>query len=93
MPKSTRRPAGLIRQPVTTKFISTSYTASKSMASTSSSDEEMFDGLGGRSKPDIYPIPYKPLTKKRKFVSNLKKKIPTTSGNNTLEKFLSAEII
>ncbi|VVC42025.1 Hypothetical protein CINCED_3A008925 [Cinara cedri] len=94
MPKSPRRPVGLIRKPVTTKFISTNYAASKSIDSMSSSEEEMYDGLGGRSKPDTYPSPrLKPLTKKRKLVANLKKKKPAPIGNKTLDSFLSAEIL
>lgn len=58
-----------------------------------SSDEETFDGLGGRSKPDVYPSRLKPLTKKRKLVQNFKKKPPTSNGNKTLDSFLSAEIL
>lgn len=90
MPKSPRRPVGFIRPPLTTKSVSANY-VSKSMASSSSSDEEMFDGLGGRSKPDVYPSRLKPLIKKRKLVSNFKKKTLPSNGNKTLDSFLSAE--
>lgn len=88
MPKSPRRPTGYMRPPLTTKLVSANY-VSKSMALLNSSDEEMYDGLGGRSKPDVYPS--RPLTKKRKLVSNFKKKAPL-NGNSTLDSFLSTEI-
>ncbi|XP_025405959.1 E3 ubiquitin-protein ligase TRAIP isoform X2 [Sipha flava] len=92
MPKSPRRPIGFMRPPLTTKSVSTNY-VSKTMVLTSSSDEEMYDGLGGRSKPDVYPNRQKPLLKKRKLVSNFKKKPLPSNGNKTLDSFLSTEIL
>lgn len=92
MPKSPRRPIGFMRPPLTTKSVSANY-VSKSITLSSSSDEEMYDGLGGRSKPDVFPNRLKPLTKKRKLVSNFKKKLPSSNGNKTLDSFLSTEII
>ncbi|XP_001948454.2 E3 ubiquitin-protein ligase TRAIP [Acyrthosiphon pisum] len=92
MPKSPRRPTGFMRPPLTTKSVSANY-VSKSMVFSSSSDEEMYDGLGGRSKPDVYPSRQKPVTKKRKLVSNFKKKPPPSNGNTTLDSFLSTEIL
>lgn len=92
MPKSPRRPIGYMRPPLTTKSVSANY-VSKSMAFSSSSDEEMYDGLGCRSKPDVYPSRQKPVIKKRKLVSNFKKKPPPSNGNTTLDSFLSAEIL
>lgn len=92
MPKSPRRPIGFMRPPLTTKSVSANY-LSKSIAFSSSSDEEIYDGLGGRSKPDVYPSRLKPLTKKRKLVSNFKKKLPPSNSNKTLDSFLSTEII
>lgn len=91
--KSPGRPIGFMRPPLTTKSLSANY-VSKSVTVSSSSDEEMYDGLGGRSKPEVYPIRQKkPLTKKRKLVSNFKKKLPPSMGNTTLDSFLSAEIL
>lgn len=92
MPKSPRRLVGFMRPPLTTKSVSANY-VSKTVNMSSSSDEEMFDGLGGRSKPDVYPSLQKPLPKKRKLVSNFKKKLPPPMGNTTLDSFLSAEIL
>jgi len=92
MPKSPRRPIGFMRPPLTTKLVSANC-VSKSMALSSSSDEEIYDGLGGRSKPDVYPSRLKPLIKKRKLVSNFKKKLLPPTGNKTLDSFLSSEII
>lgn len=92
MPKSPRRPIGFMRPPLTTKSVSANY-MSKSIVLSSSSDEEMYDGLGGRSKPDVFPIRQKPLHKKRKLVSNFKKKPPSSNSNKTLESFLSTEIL
>lgn len=92
MPKSPRRPIGFMRPPLTSKSVSTNY-VSKSIVLTSSSDEEMYDGLGGRSKPDVFPNRHKPLPKKRKLVSNFKKKPPPSNGNKTLDSFLSTEIL
>lgn len=92
MPKSPRRPIGFMRPPLTSKSVSANY-VSKTLVLSSSSDEEMYDGLGGRSKPDVYPVRQKPATKKRKLVSNLKKKSPASTGNTTLDNFLSAEIL
>lgn len=93
MPKSPRRPIGFIRPPLTTKSVSANYVSNKFVTLSSSSDEEVFDGLGGRSKPDVYPSRQKPLTKKRKLVSNYKKKLPPSTSNKTLDSFLSAEIV
>jgi len=54
----------------------------------------MYDGLGGRSKPDLFPCRQKLVTKKRKIVANFKKTPPLPSnGNTTLDSFLSAEIL
>ncbi|XP_026807605.1 E3 ubiquitin-protein ligase TRAIP-like isoform X1 [Rhopalosiphum maidis] len=92
MPKSPRRLIGFMRPPLTTKSVSANY-VSKSMTFSSSSDEEMYDGLGGRSKPDVYPSRQKPIIKKRKLVSNFKKKPPPSNSNTTLDSFLSAEIL
>jgi len=92
VPKSPRRPIGFMRPPLTTKSLSANY-VSKSVSVLSSSDEEMYDGLGGRSKPEVYPSRQKPLIKKRKLVSNFKKKLPPPMGNTTLDSFLSAEIL
>ncbi|XP_025207762.1 E3 ubiquitin-protein ligase TRAIP-like isoform X1 [Melanaphis sacchari] len=92
MPKSPRRLIGFMRPPLTTKSVSANY-VSKSIVFSSSSDEEMFDGLGGRSKPDVYPSRQKPVIKKRKLLSNFKKKPPPSNGNTTLDSFLSAEIL
>jgi len=92
MPKSPRRPIGFMRPPLTTKSVSANY-VSKSIVLSSSSDEEVYDGLGGRSKPEVYPSRLKSLAKKRKLVSNFKKKLPPATGNKTLDSFLSAEII
>lgn len=93
MPKSPRRPIGFMRPPLTSKSVSANH-VSKSIVFSSSSDEEMmYDGLGGRSKPDVYPSRLKPSTKKRKLVSNFKKKLPPSNGNKTLDSFLSSEII
>ncbi|XP_050425407.1 E3 ubiquitin-protein ligase TRAIP-like [Adelges cooleyi] len=91
MPKSPRRPSGFMRPPLTTKSVVANY-VSKTIAPSSSSDEEIYDGLGGRSKPDIFPNRQKPLLKKRKLVSNFKKKLQPSSGNTTLDSFLSSEI-
>lgn len=79
---------GYIRSHLTTKLVNTNV--SKSMAPSSSSDEEMYDGLGGRSKPDVFPS--RPFTKKRKMVSNFKKKTSSSNSNTTLDSFLSTEI-
>lgn len=93
MPKSPRRPAGFMRPPLTTKLLSANC-VSRSLSLSSSSDEEMYDGLGGRSKPDVFPSRQKPpLTKKRKLVSNYKKKPPTSNSNKTLDSFLSGDIL
>lgn len=92
MPKSPRRPVGFMRPPLTSKSVSANY-VSKSKISSSSSDEETFDGLGGRSKPDVYPSRQRPLNKKRKLVSNFKKKSLPPNGNKTLDSFLTAEIL
>lgn len=74
--------------------MSANYAAASKSRASMSSDDEMYDGLGGRSKPDIYPEPrMKPLIKKRKLVANFKKKIPPPSGTNTLDKFLSSEML
>lgn len=81
-----------MRPTLTTKSVSANH-VSRSRTESSSSDEEMFDGLGGRSKPDVYPSKQKPLVKKRKLVSNLKKKLPPPMGNTTLDSFLTAEIL
>lgn len=81
-----------MRPPLTTKSVSANY-VSKSIDLSSSSDEEMYDGLGGRSKPDVFPNRQKPLIKKRKLVSNYKKKPLPPNGNKTLDSFLSAEIL
>lgn len=81
-----------MRPPLTTKMLSANC-VSRSLSLSSSSDEEMYDGLGGRSKPDVFPSRQKPLTKKRKLVSNYKKKPPTSNGNKTLDSFLSADIL
>lgn len=80
-----------MRPTLTTKSLNAKF-VSKSIA-TSSSDEEMYDGFGGRSKPDVYPSRQKPLAKKRKLVSNFKKKPPSQLGNKTLDSFLSAEML
>lgn len=81
-----------MRPTVITKAKSAKY-ASNSITITSSSDEEMFDGLGGRSKPDVYPCRQKPLAKKRKVLTSFKKKLSPQLGNTTLDSFLSAEML
>ncbi|XP_050525112.1 E3 ubiquitin-protein ligase TRAIP-like isoform X2 [Daktulosphaira vitifoliae] len=90
MPLSPRRPIGFMRPPLTTKSISANY-VSKTLKLSSSSDEEIYDGLGGRSKPDTFPSRQRPALKKRKLLSNYKKK-KLPSGNTTLDNFLSNEI-
>eukprot|EP00102_Acyrthosiphon_pisum_P010812 XP_008179275.2 PREDICTED: chromosome partition protein Smc-like [Acyrthosiphon pisum] len=69
MPKSPRRPIGFVRPPLTTKSVSANN-ISKSMVYSSSSDEEMYEGLARRSKPDVYPSRQKPVTRKRKYDEN-----------------------
>lgn len=81
-----------MRPTLTTKSVSAKF-VSKPKTTPSSSDEEMYDGFGGRSKPEVYPNRQKPLAKKRKLVSNFKKKPPPQLGNKTLDSFLSAEML
>ncbi|XP_016660561.1 E3 ubiquitin-protein ligase TRAIP-like [Acyrthosiphon pisum] len=69
MPKSPRRPIGFMRPPLTTKSVSANNVP-KSMVVSSSLDEEMYDGLACRSKPDAYPSGQKPVTRKRKYKIN-----------------------
>ncbi|CAI6364145.1 unnamed protein product [Macrosiphum euphorbiae] len=69
MSKSPRRRIGFMRPPLTTKSVSANY-ESKSMVFSNSSNEEMYDDLGGRPKPDLYPSRQKPVTRKRKYNKN-----------------------